>query len=138
MNGMLRICRHQLLGDIHPWKKLGRANWQQNVWNSLETVCRHAISVNVTSCFFANLLMLSSANHHRVANLNPRGFPLHTVALVHAWVQQPVVLSVGLGGWLRGCLTAWIHVRWSGQLFCSGKNSGGNRKVKAVSTVSEF
>ena len=32
---------------------------QQNVWNSLETVCRHAISVNVTSCFFATLLMLS-------------------------------------------------------------------------------
>ena len=29
MNGMLRICRHQLLGDIHPWKKLGKANWRR-------------------------------------------------------------------------------------------------------------
>ena len=55
MNGMLNICRHQLSASRPPtqWQYSSRRNFgrmamrKENVWNSLETVCRHAISVKL-------------------------------------------------------------------------------------------
>ena len=97
MNGMLSIYRHRLSARLQSTlaifikKKLGRggnANWRgQNVWNSLETVCRHAISV---TCFFAKLLMLSQP----CGKFQPKVFLCILSPFFYAWIQVQAGLAV--------------------------------------------